>query len=458
MRAIICGAGQVGFSIAAYLSREANDITVIDHDPDTIARVNEELDANGIVGHASSPDVLLAAGARDADLIIAVTHSDEVNMIACQVAHSLFNIPKKIARIRDRRYMDPVWSNLFGRSHLPIDVIISPEMEVAAAIVKRLSIPGTTNVIPLAEGKLYLCSVLCDALCPVVDTPLRQLTALFPTLNISLVAISRNGKMIIPDAETQMLIGDEAYFIVDSRQVDRALAGFGHEEKKARSVVILGGGNIGYSLIEELTAKQPDLRIKVIEHNERHAIKISEDFENIIVLHGDGLDRTILEEADMPSVETMIAVTNDDETNILGSLLSKQYGVDRTITLLNKGTYNALLGPLGLGAIISPRAITVSTIMQHVRRGRIRGVHNLMDGQAELIEAEIAETSGLIGTKLRDIDFPANVIVGAIVRDEDIIMPRPDTQMKAGDHLVVLAGRDESRKVEKMLSVQVDLF
>lgn len=457
MRAIICGAGQVGFSIAAYLSREDNDITVIDHDPDTIARVNEQLDANGIVGHASSPDVLFAAGAKDADMIIAVTYSDEVNMIACQVAHSLFNVPKKIARIRDRRYMDPAWSNLFSRSHMPIDVIISPEVEVASAIAMRLSVPGTTNVIPLADGKLYLCSVLCEAECPVIMTPLRQLTELFP-MNLNVVAINRGGRLLVPDAEEQMQVGDEVYFIVDATHLSRALTGFGHDEKEARSVVILGGGNIGYCLIQELTRQHAGLRLKVIEYDEQRAIKISEDFENIVVLNGDGLDRTILEEADMPAVETMIAVTNDDETNILCSLLSRQYGVDRTITLLNKGTYNSLLGTLGLGAIISPRAITVSTIMQHVRRGRIRGVHNLMDGEAELIEAEIAETSGLIGTPIRDIDFPPNVIVGAIVRDDDIIMPRPDTQMKAGDHLIVLAARDQSRKVEKMLSVQVDLF
>lgn len=457
MRAIICGAGQVGFSIAAYLSREDNDITVIDSDPDTIARVNEQLDVSGIVGHASVPDVLFAAGAKDADMIIAVTHSDETNMIACQVAHSLFNVPKKIARIRDRRYMDPAWSNLFSRAHMPIDVIISPEVEVAAAIATRLAVPGTTNVIPLADGKLYLCGVLCEADCPVIMTPLRQLTQLFD-LNLNVVAINRGGRLLVPNADEQMLVGDEVYFIVDAAQLSRALTGFGHDEKEARSVVILGGGNIGYCLIQELTRQHAGLRLKVIEHNEAQAIKISEDFENIVVLHGDGLDRTILEEADMPAVETMIAVTNDDETNILGSLLSKQYGVDRTITLLNKGTYNSLLGTLGLGAIISPRAITVSTIMQHVRRGRIRGVHNLMDGLAELIEAEIAESSGLIGTPLRDIDFPPDVIVGAIVRDDDIIMPRPTTQMKAGDHLVVLAAREQSRKVEKMLSVQVDLF
>jgi trk system potassium uptake protein TrkA len=255
-----------------------------------------------------------------------------------------------------------------------------------------------------------------------------------------------------------MEISDEAYFIVDASQLDRALSTFGHEEKKARSIVILGGGNVGYDLTQELRSKHPDLRIKIIENNRERAVKLSEDFEGIIVLNGDGLDRNIMEEADMPAVETMIAVTNDDETNILGSLLAKQYGCDRTITLLNKGTYNTLLGPLGLGAIISPRAITVSTIMQHVRRGRIRGVHNLMDGQAELIEAEIAETSSLVNTPIRDIDFPEGVIVGGIVRDHEIIMPRPDTEMKPGDHLVVLAARGASRKVEKMLSVQVDLF
>lgn len=458
MRVIICGAGQVGFSIAAYLSREDNDITVIDHDPDTIARVNEQLDVKGMLGHASSPDVLSAAGAKEADILIAVTYSDEVNMIACQVGHSLFNVPKKIARIRDRRYLDPAWSNLFSRAHMPIDVIISPEEEIAAAIAKRLAIPGTTNVIPLAEGRLYLCGVTCEADCPVINTPLRQLTDLFPDIGASVIGVNRGGRLMVLNADHRMLAGDEAYFVVETSQLERALIAFGHEEKKARSIVILGGGNVGYSLTQELLARHPDLNVKIIESDPVRATKLSEDFERVIVINGDGLDRHILEEANMPSTETLIAVTNDDETNILGSLLAKQYGCDRTITLLNKGTYNTLLRPLGLGAIISPRGITVSTIMQHVRRGRIRGVHNLLDGQGEVIEAEIAETSQLINTPLRNIEFPKDVVIGAIVRDSEVIMPRPETKMRAGDHLIVLAGQGESRKVEKMLSVQVDLF
>lgn len=459
MRVIICGAGQVGYNIAAYLSREDNDITVIDNDPEMIARVNDELDVNAIQGHASIPDVLAAAGAGEADMIAAVTHSDEINMMACQVAHSLFNVPKKIARIRDRRYMDPAWANLFSRAHMPIDVIISPELEVAKAITKRLSVPGTTNVISLAEGALHFCSVICETDCPVVNTPLGQLTELFPDIHIGILAIYRKGKLTIPDQEDQMMIGDEIYFVADTTHLDRALSAFGHHEKEARSVVILGGGNIGVCLAQELQENHKGIKLKIIEKDRRRAVKLSEDFEDLIILNGDGLDKKILEEANMRSTETLVAVTEDDETNILASVLARQYGCDRTITLLNKANYNTILGPLALGATVSPRAITASTIMQYVRRGRIREVHNILDGEAEVVEVEISENSALINTPIKDIDFPKGVLIGAILREGgEVIMPRGDTVMKPGDHVVLFALSGASGAVEKMFSVQVDLF
>lgn len=458
MRVIICGAGKVGFSIASYLSRENNDVTVIDIEPDLIARVNRDLDANGIVGQAASPEVLQAAGANDADMIVAVTHQDEVNMVACQVAHSLFNVPKKIARIRNQVFRDPVWANLFSRAHMPIDVITSPELEVASAIEMRLSVPGTTSVTPLSEGKLYLCGVMCEQDCPLVNTPLRQLSSLFPDMKVHIVAIIRGGKPFIPKGDDQMLIGDEVMFVAERAQLKRILAGFGHEEMRAKSVVIVGGGHIGLSLLHLIREHYPDIVVKIIEQNPVRAQQLSEELEDTLILNASGLSRQVLEEIDIGAADTMIAVTNDDETNILACLLAREYGCGRVIPLVNKDCYNQLTASLGLGAAVSPKAITVSTIMRHVRRGRIKAVHNLLGNFGEIIEIEASDSLSFLKTPLQDIDFPAGVIVCALVREGVVLMPDADMTIKAGDKVIILASQGKASRVEKMFLAQVDLF
>lgn len=458
MRVIICGAGQVGFNIAAYMAREDNDITVIDTNPDLIARINDELDANGIVGHASKPDVLDRAGANDADIVIAVTASDEVNMVACQVAHSLFNVPKKIARIRERDYLNPAWSNLFSRSHLPIDVIISPEVEVAKAINSRLQIPGATSVMPLAGGKVYLLGVICTPNCPVSNTPLKQLVGLFPDLAIEIAAIQRHGKTIFPGANDQMLAGDEVFFFADARHIRRAMAAFGHEEVEARNVVIMGGGNIGLYLARMLIDQGRHVRMKMIERNEERARYLSEQLPSVTVINGDALQHEILLEANVPMCDTLVAVTDDDEANILGSLLAKQYGCQRVITLVNKPNYAPLISNLGIDAAVSPRASTVSTIMQHVRRGRIRALMSICNGEIEVIEVEVSETAAFVNVPLIDLEIPDNVVIGAIVRNGQVIMPKPFTVIKPGDHVMIMAPEQQMPSVEKLFIVHVDLF
>jgi len=250
MKVIVCGAGQVGYSIARYLALEENDVVVIDRVPDLVRRISDTLDVQGVVGHASHPDVLEKVGAADADMIIAVTYADEVNMVACQVAHSLFGVPTKIARVRDQSYLHPIWANLFSRSHLPIDVIISPEIEVARAVTRRLQVPGAFEMISLVNDKVKLVGVRCDEACPLVNTPLRQLTQLFPDLSIVVVGLLRGDIPIIPTADDQMLPGDEVFFVVDSQQMLRAMSAFGHEEPEARRLLILGGGNIALFLAQ----------------------------------------------------------------------------------------------------------------------------------------------------------------------------------------------------------------
>lgn len=458
MRAIICGAGQVGYHIASYLSQEENDVTLIDNNPSLIAEVNEVLDVNAIVGHASNPDVLDHAGANDADLIIAVTMSDEVNMVACQVAHSLFSVPKKIARIREQCYLDPAWSNLFSRAHMPIDVIISPEVVIAEDIYQRLAVPGTTSVIPLADEKAHVIGVVCNKDCPVINTPISQLKMLFPDLTFEVLGIMRGIQPIKPTDTEQLFVGDEVFIVVDTNHLGRLMSVFGHEEKEARRIVVMGGGGIGYGLVKYLKEKTYGMQIKIIERSLERAQFLSEEFEDIIVLNGDGLGREILDEANIARAETFVAVTDDDENNILGSLLAKQYGAQRAITLVNNNVYSPLVGPLGVDAMISPRSTIVASVMQHIRRGRIHGIHPLRDGFAEIIEAEVTDSTEITNKTIEQLQLPENVVLGAIIRKEQVFIPGPKEQIKSGDVLIVMAEQKQVKAVEKMFSVQVNLF
>ena len=458
MKVIVCGAGQVGSNIARYLASEKNDVTIIDQDTALIEKISDSLDVQGVVGFASHPDVLERAGAGDADLIIAVTYSDEVNMVACQVAHSLFDVPTKIARIRQQSYLQPIWADLFSRNHMPIDAIISPEIEVARAINRRLSIPGAFDAIPLSDGKITLIGVRCDAECPIINTPLRHLTALFPDLHITVVGIIRGDRKFVPTGDDEMLPGDEVYFVADSAHLDRALAAFGHEEPAARRLIIVGGGHIGLFLADTIEEEHRDFDVKLIEIDRKRAEFVAQELTRTVVIQGDALDVEILTEANVKATETIITVTNDDEVNILASLLAKRYGAQRSITLINNTTYAPLMGSLGIDAVVSPRGITVSTILQHVRRGRIRSVHSLGEGFGEIIEADALETSRLVGVPIREAKLPEGVIIGALVRDGEVIIPRGDTVVRINDRVVLFAAADAVRKVEKMFSVRLEFF
>ncbi|MBT6609110.1 MAG: Trk system potassium transporter TrkA [Rhodospirillaceae bacterium] len=458
MKVIVCGAGQVGYNIARHLALENNDVTVVDQSPELVRRINDNLDVNGIVGQASHPAVLDQAGARDSDMLIAVTATDEVNMVACQVAHSIFEVPTKIARIREQGYLSPLWANLFFRDNIPIDVIISPEIEVARAVTRRLQVPGAFEMIPLVEDKVKLIGVRCDDDCPLVNTPLRQLTQLFPDLSIVIIGLMRDGQPIVPTSEDQMLPGDEVYFVVDSEQVGRAMAAFGHEETEARRLLIFGGGNIGFFLAQEIEREHHWVRTKIIESDRERAESIAGKLEKTMVIQGNVLDSEILEEAGVATTETVVAVTNDDETNILASLLAKRYGCQRAITLINKGTYENLINSLEIDVTVSPRNITVSTILQHIRRGRIHSVHTLREGFGELIEAEALETSELVGRPLKEVNLPSGVLLGAIVRDGQMICPGGSTVVEPHDRIVLFAAAEVIRKVEKMFSVQLEYF
>ncbi len=458
MKVVVCGAGQVGYNIARYLASENNDVTVIDQRIELIQKVGDTLDVKALVGFASHPDMLKKAGAADADMVIAVTFADEVNMVACQVCHSMFNVPTKIARIRHQGYLKPMWSDLFTRDNIPIDVIISPEIEVARAVIRRLQVPGAIDMIPFADDKVRVVGVHCTDDCPVINTPLRQLTELFPDLNISVVGIIRGDSVIVPSGDEHMLPGDDVYFSTDSSHMERALSAFGHDEKEARRIITVGGGNIGLFIAREIEQNHPGVNFKLIEIDPARAEFCADQLTRGVVLQGDALDREILEEANVGSAETVVAVSNDDEVNILSSLMAKRLGARRAVTLINSLSYAPLVGSLGIDVVVSPRDVTVSTILQHVRRGRIRAVHSIREGLAEVIEAEALETSPLVGTPLRDLKLPKGIIVGAIVSADTVTIPRGDSVVRANDRVIIFAASGMAKKVEKLFSVRLDFF
>ena len=458
MKVIVCGAGQVGSNIARQLARENNDVTLIDQSQELVRKIGDELDVRAMVGHASHPDTLERAGAYDADMLIAVTYSDEVNMVACQIAHSIFDIPKKIARIRAQQYINPLWAHLFSRENLPIDVIISPENEVAHAIERRLKVPGAFDTVTFADGKVQVIGVRLDESCPIVNTPLKQLTELFPDLNVIVVAIYRDGKMIVPSSVDQMFPGDEVYFAADSTHVARAMPLFGHEETEARSIVIVGGGNIGLHLAQFIEKNMRSVSLKIIEYNKARAEKIMDYLDRTVVLHGSALDPELLQEANAARAETIIALTNDDQVNILSSLLAKGQGTKTAVTLINNPVFSNLVTNLGIDVVVDPRATTVSEILRHIRRGRIRGLHSFRDGAAEVVEGDALETSMLVGKPLREINLPPGTIIGAVIHGKTVEIPRGDSVINTGDRVVILGLQDSIQKVEEMFSVGLEFF
>ncbi len=458
MKVVICGAGQVGFGIAERLAIEQNDVSLVDADPRRIQLVSDQLDVRGVVGMGSHPDVLARAGIEQADMIIAVTLHDEVNMVACQVAHALFNVPTKVARIRAQTYLAPEWRDLLSRDHLPIDVVISPEIEVGEMVLRRLSLPGAIDTVTFADGAVVVVGVLCGDDCPVVDTPLNQLTQLFPDLQSTIVALQRGGKTQVMRSSDQLQTGDVAYFVCKADQVQRALSIFGHDETPGQRIVIAGGGNIGMYVAEELEKRNALARIKVIESVRPRAQYLAEHLSRSVVLHGDALERAILEEAGVGEADAMIALTNDDRINLLSCLLSKQLGAQRILALLNEQGYVSFAKGLGIDAHVVPRQITVSKVLQHVRRGRIRGVHALLDGAGEMIEAEALETSPLVGKPLRDLDLFDGLRIGAVVRGGQVMSPNGDFVVRAHDRIVLFAMAERIKRVEQLFRVALEFF
>jgi trk system potassium uptake protein TrkA len=458
MKIIICGAGQVGWQIARHLSGEKNDVTIVDNNPDLVRRATDTLDVKGLSGFASYPDVLESAGAQDADMIIAATHSDEVNMVTCQIAHSVFDVPRKVARLRSQSYLDAIYSDLYRRDHMPIDVVISPEREVAAAALKRLSAAATFDTETFLDDQAQLLGLRLDDNCPVTNTPLRQLTDLFSTLRTIVVGIRRDGVLFSPESGDQLFSDDEVYVMAHIEDAPRVLEVFGKAQGKQERVVLIGGGHVGLAIAKSLESQVRRVRVKIIERNRQIAEFAASELEKTIVLNGDGLDSGLLEEANVANSDVVLAVTDDDKTNMLAAVRAKLMGCPRSIVLINDPALVPLMGALGIDAYINPRATTVSSILRHIRHGRVRGVYSIGDAEAEMIEAQVLSTSPISGQKISEIGFPEGVMVGGVLKGKQMVRPTGSTRIEEGDVIVLFALSKDVPEVEKLLQVSIDFF
>ncbi len=458
MKVIICGAGQVGWQIARQLSGEKNDVTVVDNNPDLVRRATDTLDVQGVTGFASHPDVLERAGARDADMIIAATYSDEVNMVTCQVAHSVFDVTRKIARIRAQTYLSPAYADLYRRDAMPIDVIISPEREVAEAALQRLAAPATFDTESFMGGRVQLIGIALDEDCPVLNTPLRQLTDLFSTLRAIVVGVRREDRLFAPEPGDQLFHEDQIYVLTHIDDVNRTLEIFGKSIKRQERIVIVGGGNVGLAVAEALERRTSRVRVKVIERNRARAEVAADRLERTIVLNGDGMDIDLLLEANVDRADAILAVTDDDKTNMLVSVRAKSAGCPMAIALVNDPTLVPLMAALDIDAYINPRATTVSSILRHVRHGRVRAIYSIGDSEAEVIEAHVLSTSPISGQLIRDIDFPEGVLVGALMKGDAVVKPTGDTRIEEGDVIALFAMAKDVPEVERLLQVSIDFF
>ena len=454
MNIIICGAGRVGFTIAKQLTEQNHSITIIDQSSEDIQKISDSLDVKAIVGKATMPSVLEKAHNDETDMIIAVTKNDEINMLICQIAYSLFKIPKKIARIRTQDYLNPKFAKIYNKENLPIDVIISPELEIAKSIQRKLEAPGALDNVPFADNKIRLLEILIDEKCPIVNIQLNELTKKYPKLNANILGVVRNEKFIFLKKNDLMKKDDKAYVIINSSQMKETLSAFGHNEKISNKILIIGGGNIGFNLAKNIEQSFDEARIKIIEKDKSRAEFIANELNNTLVINGDGLDEDILTEVNLEEVETVIALTNDDEDNLMVCVLVEKFSKNkRTMALINKPNYSLLQASLKIDDMIDPRMTTVSSILKHVHKGTIETAYTILNGEYEVIEAEIIETSELINKELKNSNLPDGIRIGAVLRKDEIIIPRLSFVFQKKDIVVFLAKRDQLPVVENIFRI-----
>ena len=454
MKIIILGAGQVGTSVANNLVSEANDITVVDRDGQLLRELQDRLDLSTVKGHAAHPEVLRRAGAEDADMIIAVTNSDETNMVACQVAYTVFHTPTKVARVRAPEYLR--YPQLFLPGAVPVDVIISPEQLVTDYIMRLVENPGALQVLDFADGRVRLVAVRAYYGGPLVGHELRALYEHMPEVDARVAAIYRHDRAIQPEGHTVIEADDEVFFVAAAENIRAVMSELRKQERPFRRLMFAGGGNIGRRLAKAL---EGSYRVKLIEHDQKRARLISEELENTIVLCGDAADENLLLEENIENTDVFCAITNDDEANILSAMLAKRLGARKVMALINRAAYVDLVQSGSIDIAISPQQATIGSLLTHVRRGDVEMVHSLRRGAAEAIEAVAhgdPSSSKVVGREVGDIDLPKGTNIGAIVRGDQVLIAHHDTVIESEDH-VILFVNDKRRitEVEKLFQVGV---
>ncbi len=457
MKIIILGAGQVGGTLAEHLAGEANDITVVDTDGERLRSLGDRLDIRTVQGHASFPTVLLKAGAEDADMLVAVTNSDETNMVACQVAHTLYHTPTKIARVRSAAYLTR--DSLFANDAIPVDVLISPEQVVTHYIKRLIEIPGALQVIDFADGKAQLVAVKAFYGGPLVGQQLRQIRQHMPNVETRVAAIFRRDRAILPRGDTVVEADDEVFFIAAREDIRAVMGELRGLDERNKRVVIAGGGQIGERLAEAIESRY---QVKIIEMSPARCRHLSDTLSSTVILQGSASDRDLMVEENIAQADIFLALTNDDEANIMSSLLAKRLGARKVMTIINNPAYVDLVQGGEIDIAISPQLATIGTLLAHVRRGDIVSVHSLRRGAAEAIEAVAhgdAKSSKVVGKTIESINLPSGTTIGAIIRDDQVIIARGTTVIEAGDHVILfVVDKKYIRDVEKLFHVGLSFF
>jgi trk system potassium uptake protein TrkA len=454
MKILILGAGQVGSSLAENLAHEANDITIIDQNEDVLRLLQDRLDLRTVTGHASHPDILRAAGAEDADMLVAVTDSDETNMVACQVAYTVFHTPTKIARIRAIEYLSH--SNLFSTDALPIDFLISPEQLITDYIKRLIEHPGALQVLDFANGQVQLVGVRAYYGGPLVGHELRTLRDHMPKIETRVAAIYRRNRAILPEGHTVIEADDEVFFIAATKDIRAVMSELRRLDKPYKRIMIVGGGNIGKRVAQALESKY---QVKILDHDPARTRMLSNELNKTIVLQGDAADQDLLLEENIEKTDVFCALTNDDEANILSSMLAKRRGARKVMTLINRAAYVDLIESGDIDIAISPQQATIGSLLTHIRRGDVVKVHSLRRGAAEAIEA-IAHgdetTSKVVGRKIEDLKLPPDTTIGAIVRGEEVVIAHHDTVIQSEDHVILfLVDKARVTEVERLFQVGI---
>ena len=459
MKIIVSSAEEVGFNIAKQLVDENNDVTIIDESEELLRQINQNLDVKTICGKPSFPDTLSRSEAEDCDMLISVTDNDEVNIVTCQIAKNIFNVPTTISRIKDSSYLDKKWEKLFTEKCLSIDHIISPEIEIANAIIRKLNTPGAFDSFIFANSLVRVIGININKDCPVINTPLRMFPGIFSGLEIKILVIYRENEIITPSGKVEIYPNDQIYFLVRNTELNRALRVFGIKNQENRRLVLIGAGNIGLYLIKNIEKEFPDVVCKVIENNIKRSEEIVSNLsDQITILNGNALDTEILSEAGVSSSEVVISVTDDDEVNIFSTLLSKEMGCKRTIALMNNSNYRKLSQKLDLDVIVSPKTTTISAILQFVRKGKVTEIHDFGDNRGEIMEIEILQTSKFSDKKINELELSQGIIIGAVVRNKEVFFPDDEFILQINDKVILYADSYSIKEVEKFSEVNIEFF